>query len=57
MMSVYAEANSHSAGWLMSIFVNGIAVPCAQSTRSAVLKNYDRDFNLTNIVGTTFWGH
>ena len=51
--SVHAEANAHSADWLMStcIFVNKLwlqgPAPCTQSTRSvraAVPKDYERDF-------------
>ena len=46
-----AEANAHSADWLMRAFVNELGsqspAPCTQSTRSvraAVPKDYERDF-------------
>ena len=48
--SVYAEANVHSANWLMSVFINELAPPpCTQltrSVRSAVPKDYGTDFNM-----------
>ena len=48
MKSVHTIANSHSADWLMSAFVNEITPgPFMRSTRSvhaAVLKNYDKEF-------------
>ena len=47
MMSLNAEANVHSADWLMSIFVSELGsqdpAPCTQSKRSVratVLKDY-----------------
>ena len=49
--SVYAEANVHSADWLMRVFINELAPPpCTQLTRSVravVPKDYERDFNAT----------
>ena len=51
--SVNAEANVHSADWLMRDFVNELGsqgpAPCTQSTslvRAAVPKNYERDFSM-----------
>ena len=63
MTSVNAEANVHSADWLMSTFVNDLGsqgpAPCTQSTRSvspAVPKDYERDFsNETDIDHV--WNH
>ena len=60
VMSVNAEANIHSADWVMSSFVNehGSQGPalCTQSTRSvraAVPNVYERDFTLcTNRLST-----
>ena len=47
MTSLYAEANAHSADFLMSVFVNELAPP--QSTRSVcviLVNNYKRDVNI-----------
>ena len=37
VMSVYAEANSHSADWLMSVFVNEIAPSCVRSQQGQIV--------------------
>ena len=48
--SVNAEANVHTADWLISAYLNEFGspgpAPCAQSTRlvrAALLKDYERD--------------
>ena len=43
--SVNAETNVHSTDWLMSLFVNELALPHVQPVRSAVPKDYERYFS------------
>ena len=58
--SVNAEANVHSADWLMSVFVNELALPhvrsqLGQCVRAAVPKDYERYFRWSTFVATAIW--
>ena len=49
---IHTEENAHSTDWIMSIFVNELAQPMYNSTRSvhaAVLNKHERDYTISPI--------